>query len=285
MTTALLFPGQGSQTAGMRETVAAHEPELLELVLAEVGEDPFARADEGTAYAQPAILCASLAAWTAAGRPEAHFLAGHSLGELGALVAAGAIGAGEAVRLAVVRGRLMQEAGEAAPGGMVALLGDSEQAVAAAAAGGSVIANDNGPTQLVAAGSPEALEATAAAAKERGVRVMRLAVAGAFHSPAMAPAVEPYRAALELVEFGAPSAPVFSSSTAEPFGTVAAGIRDQLAGALVHPVRWRETLDELHRLGVRSFIETGPGKALTGMVKRARLDGAEASVLGSGVRA
>ena len=279
MSMALLFPGQGSQTAGMRESVADHEPELLELVLAEVGADPFALAGEGTAYAQPAILCASLAAWSGAGRPLAAYFAGHSLGELSALAAAGAIDPADAVRLAAVRGRLMQEAGEAAPGGMIALLGDAAEARDAAAASGAVIANDNGPAQLVAAGPPAVLEATASEAKARGVRTIRLAVGGAFHTPAMQAAVEPYRAELERVAFGPPAAPVVSSSTAEPFGSAAAGIRDQLAAALVRPVRWRETVDQLHGLGVRSFVETGPGKALTGMVRRS-LDGVETSVLG-----
>ncbi len=279
MSTALLFPGQGSQTAGMRESVAEHEPELLALVLAQVGADPCALAGEGTADAQPAILCASLAAWSGAGRPLAEYFAGHSLGELSALAAAGAIDPADAVRLATVRGRLMQAAGEAAPGGMIALLGDAAEARDAAAASGAVIANDNGPAQLVAAGPPAVLEATAREAKARGVRTIRLAVGGAFHTPAMQPAVEPYRAELERVAFGPPAAPVISSSTAEPFATDAAGIRDQLAAALVRPVRWRETADQLHRLGVRSFVETGPGKALTGMVRRS-LDGVETSVLG-----
>lgn len=266
----------------MRESVAEHQPELLELALAEVGDDPFALADEGTAYAQPAILCAGIAAWTAAGRPAAPFFAGHSLGELGALAAAGAVEPVAAVRLAVVRGRLMQEAGEANPGGMIALLGDGEDARAAAEAGGTAIANDNGPSQLVAAGTPAALDATAAEAKARGVRTIGLAVGGAFHTQAMGPAVKPYRAALDRVVFGPPTTPVFSSSTALPFPADAAGIRDQLAAALVHPVRWRETVDELYRLGVRRFVETGPGKALTRMVKRSSLEGVEAVVLDGG---
>jgi [acyl-carrier-protein] S-malonyltransferase len=182
------------------------------------------------------------------------------------------------VRLAVVRGRLMQEAGQASPGGMVALLGDATEARAAAAAGGSVIANDNGPSQLVAAGSPEALEATIAEAKARRVRTLRLAVTAAFHSPAMEPAVEPYREQLELVEFRDPRATVVSCSTAKAFEPDAGSIRETLAAALVRPVRWRETLDELHRLGARRFAETGPGKTLAGMIKRA-LDGVEAGSL------
>jgi [acyl-carrier-protein] S-malonyltransferase len=277
MPTALLFPGQGSQTADMCAVVEAYAPDLLELVLSEVDGDPFALADEGTAFAQPAIVCASLAHWERAGRPDAAYLAGHSLGELSALAAGGALSAADAVRLAVVRGRLMQAAGSKAPGGMMALLGEAEEARAAAAASGVSVANDNGPTQLVVAGPESALDEAAAEAKARGVRTIRLAVSGAFHSSAIRSAVKPYRAALEEVPLEAPKVPVFSSSTAATFGAGPA-IRDQLAIALIRPVRWRETMLELRGLGVDRFREVGPGKALTGMVRRA-FDDADAAVL------
>jgi [acyl-carrier-protein] S-malonyltransferase len=278
MSTALLFPGQGSQVPGMRELVERHAPELLEPALAEVGTDPFAQVDEGTAYAQPAILCASLAAWSAAGRPPAEFLAGHSLGELSALAAAGSIESAAAVQLAAIRGRLMQAAGGDRPGGMVALLGDGEAARAAAAEGGATVANDNGPTQIVVAGPAAVLDATVAAAKQRGVRVLRLPVAGAFHTSEIEPAVEPFRAALEEVEISAAQATVFSSSLAAPFPDDPTAIREALAGALVSPVRWRETLEQLYSRGVRRFLEAGPGKGLSRMVGRA-FDDVEASVL------
>jgi [acyl-carrier-protein] S-malonyltransferase len=278
MSTALLFPGQGSQTSDMGELVSRHEPELRDLAVREVGADPFALAGEGTAYAQPAILCASIAAWTRAGRPQAPFLAGHSLGELSALAAAGALEPADALRLAVARGHLMQEAAGQSPGGMLALLGDAGEARAAAAACGVVVANDNGPTQLVVAGSGDALDATAADAKSRGVRAIRLAVRGAFHTPEMERAVGPFKEALERAEFSRPAVPVFSSITAAPFATTADEIREQLALALIRPVRWRETMIELHSRGVRTFIESGPGKALTGMVRRA-FDDVEARVL------
>jgi [acyl-carrier-protein] S-malonyltransferase len=278
MATALLFPGQGSQTDGMRQLVAEHEPELLALVQAEAGDDVFERTGESTACAQPAIVCASLASWARAGHPVADYLAGHSLGELTSLAAAGAVAPADAVRLAAIRGHLMEEAAGAAPGGMLALLGDGEQARAAAADADVVIANDNGPTQLVVAGPDQALDAATIAAKERGVRAMRLAVRGAFHSPLVAAAVEPFRAALDEVPFTAPAVPVFASSTAAPFAGDGAAIRDRLARALVRPVRWREALVALHRLGVRTFVEAGPGKALTGMVRRA-FDDVEATTL------
>lgn len=278
MPIALLFPGQGSQTADMREVVAEHEPGLLALAQAQAGDDVFERAGEGTAYAQPSILCASLAWWTRAGRPAADYLAGHSLGELAALTAAGSVSPEDAVRLAAERGRLMADAAGDAPGGMMALLGDAAEARAAAEAGGVLVANDNGPTQLVVAGPDEALDEVAGAAKVRGVRAMRLAVRGAFHSPAIDAAVEPFRTALEATAVRAPDTPVFSSSTAAPFPADPGGIREQLALALVRPVRWRETLETLHRLGVRRFVEVGPGKALTGMVRRA-FDDVDASTL------
>ncbi len=279
MPTAILFPGQGSHTDGMRELVERHEPELAEIALAEVGADPFALADEGTAYAQPAILCASLASWTRAGRPQAAFLAGHSLGELSALAAAGAIDPADAVRMAALRGRLMQEAAGREPGGMLAVLGDAERARAVAESGGVVVANDNGPTQLVVAGPPDALAATVAAAKDDGLRTIPLAVRGAFHTEAMEPAVEPFRAGLAGVAIEPPEGPVFSSVYATLFGSTADRIRDQLAAALISPVRWRETLEALHRIGVRRFVDSGPGKTLAGMVRRA-FDDVDADVLG-----
>ena len=277
MDVAILFPGQGSHAEGMGELAERQEPELAALATAEVGEDPFSRAGEATRFAQPAILCASLAAWTAAGRPAGAYFAGHSLGELSALAAAGAIEPADAVRLAVTRGRLMDDAARRSPGGMVALLGDNAVAAEVAAATGVVVANDNGPTQTVLSGPDAALAAAEAEAKERGLRAMRLPVTGAFHSPAVEPAVAPFREALARVSVVAPRVPVVSCSSARPFGDPAE-IREQLALALVRPVRWRETMNYLHAAGVRRFLETGPGKALTGMARRA-LRGVEASVL------
>jgi [acyl-carrier-protein] S-malonyltransferase len=281
MPTALLFPGQGSQTSDMRALVAEHEPELLALAQAEAGDDVFERADEGTAFAQPSILCASIASWVRAGRPSADYFAGHSLGELSALVAAGSIPPDGAVRLAAERGRLMAAAAGDAPGGMMALLGDAAEARAAAEVEGVVVANDNGPTQLVVAGPDEALDEVATAAKARGVRAMRLAVRGAFHSAAIASAVDPFRLALQRTEVRTPRTPVFSSSTAEPFPSEPDDIRDRLALALVRPVHWRQVLERLHDLGVRRFVEAGPGKVLTGMVRRA-FDDVEATTLEAG---
>src|SRR5262245_15283580 len=151
--TALLFPGQGSQTKDMRDTVAQARPDLLERVTELVGFDPFAQVEDGTAYAQPALYCASLAHWTAAGRPEAGFMAGHSLGELPALTAAGAFDDLDGLALAVARGRAMQDAAESgSPSGMMAVLGAGDGAAEAADRLGLTVANDNAPGQVVLSG-------------------------------------------------------------------------------------------------------------------------------------
>ncbi|MDQ5834980.1 MAG: ACP S-malonyltransferase, partial [Actinomycetota bacterium] len=159
--TAILFPGQGSQTADMRETVEAHRPDLLALAEAEVAGDLFERADEGTRWAQPAIFCAALAGYEVLkDRFDPAFMAGHSLGEISALVAAGALEAEDGLRLVAARGRLMQEAAEqTGDGGMLAVRARERAAVdEVAAATGLSLANDNAPDQLVLSGAPAALD-------------------------------------------------------------------------------------------------------------------------------
>jgi [acyl-carrier-protein] S-malonyltransferase len=270
-TTAILFPGQGSQTPDMRDVVAERRPDLLELAASIVGEDPFPRADQGTDFAQPAIFCASLAGWDALGRPEGDFMAGHSLGELGALVAAGAIEERDGLELVTLRGRLMQDSGErAGDGGMLALLGSgaAENASQLADRHGLAVANDNSPQQVVLSGASSSLPAAAADAKELGLRAMELSVSGAFHSPMMASAVPDFSAALERVTLSEPHVPVISAVTAQPFHD----IRRELADALTSPVRWRETLLALHELGATRFVEVGPGRVLTGLTKRTLQD-------------
>jgi malonyl CoA-acyl carrier protein transacylase len=273
--TALLFPGQGSQTADMRETVERQRPDLLELATAEVGPDLFERATEGTRWAQPAIYCAALAGYEEllADPPQASplepdVMAGHSLGEITALVAAEAIGADDGLRLVVARGRLMQEAAEhTGDGGMTAVRAraDTRDAVAEVAAEADVaIANDNAPDQLVLSGAVTALDRAEELLKERGIRGKRLPVAGAFHSPLMEPAVEPFRAVVEGVELAEPRVPVYSCVTAEPFDDV----RERLVQALTRPVRWLEVMRALEARGVTEFVETGPGKVLTNLVKK-----------------
>ncbi len=269
--TAILFPGQGSQTAEMRDDVQGTRPELLEHAAQAVGEDPFARADDGTNFAQPAIFCASLAGWHALGRPDGDFMAGHSLGELAALVAAGALDEHDGLELVALRGRLMHEAGlKAGDGGMMAVLGRgaADRAHEIADAHGLTVANDNSPQQVVLSGPRSNLPAAVEHAKELGLRGMELDVTGAFHSPMMASAVPEFSSALERVRFSTPRVPVISAVTARPFTDP----RRELADALTMPVRWRETLLALHELGAGTFVETGPGRVLTGLAKRTLAD-------------
>jgi malonyl CoA-acyl carrier protein transacylase len=246
----------------MRDLVAQRAPDLLEQCLELVGEDPFARVEQSTRFAQPAIFCASLTGWDALGlSPSA--AAGHSLGELAALAAAGVFKRDDALRLVVLRGRLMAEADDV--GSMLALIGaEREDVDAIADAAGVTVANDNAPGQIVLSGPRDALEQAEEAARERGKRALPLDVAGAFHSPAMEPALEPFRAALDDVEIDEPAFPVFSCSTTQPFTDV----RAELAAALTKPVRWRETVLAMHEAGVQGFVEVGPGKVLARMGKR-----------------
>jgi [acyl-carrier-protein] S-malonyltransferase len=272
---ALLFPGQGSQTADMRETVERHLPDLLELALEEVGPDLFERAADGTRWAQPAIYCAALAGAKELrengrdGQPvEPDIMAGHSLGEITALVEAGALDAENGLRLVAARGRFMQDAAEeTGDGGMTAVRAreDNRDAIAEVAAANEVsIANDNAPDQLVLSGAVEALDRMEEQLKERGVRGKRLPVAGAFHSPLMQPAVEPFRAVVDGIEFVEPRVPVMSCVTAKPFED----IPDELVRALTEPVRWLDVVRALDERGVTEFVETGPGGALTNLVKK-----------------
>jgi [acyl-carrier-protein] S-malonyltransferase len=269
---AILFPGQGSQTPDMRETVAEVRPDLLSLADEIVGEDPFARAEEGTRFAQPAIFCASLAGWEALGRPSGDFMAGHSLGELAALVAAGSLTERDGLELVALRGKLMQESGErAGDGGMLALMGAgaADHAPELADAHGLSVANDNSPQQVVLSGDRRAFPEAIAAAKELGLRPMELPVTGAFHSPMMAEAVPSFATALERVEVSPPQGvTVLSAVTAAPFEDV----RAQLAQALTMPVRWREVLLAMRERGAERFVEVGPGRVLTGLVKRTLKD-------------
>jgi malonyl CoA-acyl carrier protein transacylase len=274
---AILFPGQGSQRDDMGAEALALAPDLHELTLREVGEDPFARAGESTRFAQPAILCAALARWIGAGRPSADAFAGHSLGELGAAAAAGALSEESAIRLAAERGRLMSAAAEAEPGGMLALLCGADEASAIAAASRTVVANDNAPAQVVLSGGHAEIDAAAAEAKACDVRSIRLDVGGAFHSPAMRPALAPFGELLSAAEVMTPGGTLISSVTLAPLET-AGEVRAALTRAIVEPVRWRECVELLGRRGVDSFEETGPGKALSGMVRRT-LDGVSATPL------
>ncbi len=270
----MLFPGQGSQTADMREQVEAHRPDLLELACSEVSDDVFERADEGTRWAQPAIFCAALAGYEVLrDRYDPALMAGHSLGEISALVAAGALEAEDGLRLVAARGRLMQEAAdETGDGGMLAVRARERAPVVEVAADtGLALANDNAPDQLVLSGATAALDEAERLLSERRVRSKRLPVAGAFHSPLMEPAVEPFRALVEQVSVTEPSVPVMSCVTAEPFDDV----RARLVEAITRPVRFTDVLRALQARDATHFVETGPGRVLSGLARKT-LDGVEA---------
>ena len=195
-------------------------------------------------------------------------VAGHSLGEYTALVAAEAIPAEAAARLVAARGEAMQAAADAAPGTMAAVLGLDAEAVARAcqAVEGAWPANDNAPGQVVIAGSPGGVERAGEAAKEMGAkRIMPLAVGGAFHSPLMASAQSRLDTARGRAHFHESTIDVSANVDASPHRS---GFADLLSRQLVSPVRWRDSLETLGRAGVTHFLELGPGTELSGMVKR-----------------
>ena len=264
--TAYLFPGQGVQEPAHEQLVREAAPDLLEIALDQIGANPFPRCGESTRFAQPAIVLASLAAWRERDARDAAAFAGHSLGELSALAASGAITETTAVRLAVIRGELMAQAAERRPGGtMLAVLGGSpDQARELADDHALVMANDNAPGQLVLAGPQEGVDAARRAARGRGLRALELDVAGAFHSPQMQPAAVEFAEELGAVAWTTGTPPVFSGLTAAPFTDPAR----QLADAVVAPVRWREVLLALRDAGIERFVDVGPGEVLARLVDR-----------------
>jgi malonyl CoA-acyl carrier protein transacylase len=263
--TAVLFPGQGSLTPDSAEHARAVCPRLVEIAGELVGADPFEAAHERTDHAQPAIFVASMAGWREREVQDVVAMAGHSLGELSALAAAGALAVEDALRLVVLRGRLMQDAAQGTGGGMIALLGgDPEAAHAFAAEHGLTVANDNAPGQLVLSGPLAGVDAIKRGARERGFKSLQLDVAGAFHSKSVAPAREPFLEALRAVRWHTPDAPVISGATVTPFSDAPR----QLADALVAPVRWREVMTSLFELGAREFVDVGPGHVLARLVPR-----------------
>jgi [acyl-carrier-protein] S-malonyltransferase len=279
---AILFPGQGVGDARSRELVAETRPDLLELAGELVGDDPFERIADGTAYAQPAVYCASIAGYAQLGRRRSDYFAGHSLGEITALAAAGAIDDRDGLRVVVARGRAMDDAArQGEPGGMLAVGSDREGAEALADEHDLIVANENSPEQFVLSGPLRGIDAALASGKSAGVRVKRLAVAGAFHTLAMEPGVEPFRAVLEEVEFREPAAPVVSSTTAEFFTE---DPRDALASSLTSPIRWTAATRRLREIGVTHYLDVGPGKVLAGLVRRT-IEGAEVESLASRERA
>jgi [acyl-carrier-protein] S-malonyltransferase len=281
LTTAMVFPGQGAQAPGLglpwRATEAWEVVERAEAVLGRPIEPLLLRATAEdlarTREAQLAVFLASVVAWEAVrgALPEPVAVAGHSLGQLTALVAAGVLELEDAVTLVDRRGELTQAAADRAPGRMAALLGaTTEQADDAcnAAPGGCWVANDNGPGQIVIAGEPAAIDAAIAAAKDAGVRrAVALDVSGAFHTPLMEPARAEFVRVLADVAFRPAAIPVVANDDATPVTDPAEWPR-RLADHLVGPVRWRESMETLVALGVTRAVEVGPGGVLAGLFRR-----------------
>jgi len=278
---AVVFPGQGTQTPAMGAPWQDHPAwKVVEQAEAALGEplaplvlDASAEELARTRNAQLAVLCTSLVAWEAV-RPLLHDVvafAGHSLGQITALIASGALELDEGVRFAARRAELTQAAADAHPGRMAALLGASlEQAEQAcqAAPDACWVANDNAPGQVVIAGTPEGVEAASARAKDLGVkRATPLKVGGAFHTPLMAPARDGLIAALADVAFGTPVALIVSNQNGAAY-TDGDGWRTRLPEHITVPVRWRTSMETLGALGATTFVEVGHGSMIAGVAKR-----------------
>lgn len=283
---AFVFPGQGSQAVGMLAELAAVHPQVRE-AFAEAGEgagiDLWSLSQEGpgdqlnrTEFTQPALLAAGVAAWRAwqaCGGTMPSMLAGHSLGEYAALVAAGALSLGDAARLVRLRGQLMQDAVPAGAGAMAAILGAEdalvEQACREVSADTVVVpANYNSPGQLVIGGHAEAVERALALLAERGVRkTVQLAVSVPSHTPLMREAANRLSSAMAVVAWREPSLPVVQNVDAEVHeGTQS--IRDALVRQLYLPVQWTGCVQALAARGATRIAECGPGKVLTGLSRR-----------------
>lgn len=284
-TAVFLFPGQGSHYVGMGKslfeahaTVRAMFEEASDatgLNLAKLCfEGPEAELVQ-TANVQPAITLVDLAAFEVL-RGEGVAMAaaaGHSLGEYAALCAAGALSFPDAMRLVRHRGRAMQDAAERHPGGMVAVFGLDLDALAAicqevAGVGSVEIANQNSPAQVALTGEQQALKAASELAKARGAKLtVPLKVSGAWHSRFMADAQAPMRAALETADLRPPGVPVIANVSGSPHSPEPAAIRTALVDQIVRPVLWSRSMNALIAAGHRLFLEAGPGRVLTGLMK------------------
>ena len=282
MAVAVIFPGQGTQGAAMgapwrehpawgvveRAEQALGEP-LAPLLLAE-SADELARTRES----QLSVLLTSLVVWEAAKDqlPAPAAFAGHSLGQITALIASGSLPFDEGVRLAARRAEATQAAADRHPGKMAAVLGADEAQVleaCAAAPDECWLANDNAPGQIVIAGTPSGIERATKAAGDLGIRrLMPLKVGGAFHTPLMEEASAALRPVLDGIDFSAPAAPIVSNADARPYGE-ATGWPERLERHLVTPVRWRGCMTTLvDDLEATTLVEVGFGSMLAGLAKR-----------------
>lgn len=287
MTFAFVFPGQGSQSVGMLNSVAAR-PEVratLQEASDALGEDVAKLISEGPAEAlslttntQPVMLTAGVAfyrAWLAAGGAVPGVMAGHSLGEYSALVAAGVISFKDAVPLVRFRAEAMQSAVPVGTGGMAAILGLDDAKViqvcaqASAESGGIVEAvNFNAPGQVVIAGASDAVTKACELLKAAGAkRALPLPVSAPFHSSLLQPASEKLKAYLANIEFKAPTVSVINNVDVQILNDPAA-IKDALVRQAAKPVRWQETIQAMAQQGITQVVECGPGKVLAGLTKR-----------------
>lgn len=277
---AWIFPGQGSQTVGMGRELAARFPEArvafddadrtLGFSISRLCWDGPDAELTRTANQQPALLTVSIATLRVLLKedllPEPDYVAGHSLGEYSALVAAGAISFADALRLVRRRGELMERHGH---GGMVAVIGlDDEAMQLVANESGAEVANFNAPGQTTLSGSSEAMEVAELAAKARGARrVVKLPVNAAFHSSLMVPVADALARDIEAVDIVKPRVPLVSNVTGEPIANPD-DIRTELIEQISASVRWTRGVETMIELGVTHFYEIGAGNVLTGLVSR-----------------
>lgn len=281
---ALLFPGQGSHQVGAGHDLYEAFPRAREVFQRtdEVLGTPLTKlCFEGpeeqlrdTANAQPAILAVSLACLAAAlesgvlQRPPA-LVAGHSLGEFTALVASGALQVEDAVSLVATRGRLMREASGVRPGAMAAIVGLNGEALdEVCRQAGVEPCNYNSPSQVAVGGTVEAVEKASRLTKERGGRALAVNVSGAFHTSLMAPAAEQFAAGVDACPIRDPAITVIANTTARPL-TTAREVREELRHQIMRPVLWHQSVMNMMAAGTTTFIEVGPGRVLSGLIKRA----------------
>lgn len=278
---AYVFPGQGAQFSGMGKELYEQSPAARELfdkadqILGfEISKIMFEGSDEElrqTKVTQPAVFLHSVAAAVALGdefRPD--MVAGHSLGELSALVAAGALDFEAGLRLVYARAMAMQKACEAVPSTMAAVLGLPDEVVEQVCEpiDGVVAANYNCPGQVVISGTCEAVKKASEKAKQAGAkRALPLSVGGGFHSPCMAPAREELRVAIEQTTFHTPRCPIYQNVDAAPH-TSPEEIKANLIAQLTSPVRWTQSVRRMSADGATEFVELGPGRVLTGLVAK-----------------